>query len=97
MNVKKIDVSNIIYEYRDKLQEEENIQGKFRKFDIVFIEDEKEDYIAIIDTYDKQRKGYMVRYKNEKGGFGVRCWIDEDKITLVERQNPIEIKDEYDF
>ena len=97
MNVKKIDVPTKLYEYRDKLKKEYEIVGKFKRFDIVYVKEIKEEsFIAIIVDYTKEI-GYIINYIDDNGSFCRRAWIGEENITLVEKQNPTEIKDECDF
>lgn len=97
MELKKIDVPNKLYEYRDELKKEHDIIGDFKRFDIVYVEDNNKSYIAIIE--DSFHDGYELRYINENGAHCQNAFTSRAnvKLTLVERQNPTEIKDDYDF
>lgn len=97
MELKKIDVPNKIYEYRDDLKKEHNIVGDFKRFDIVYVENNNKSYIGIIE--DSFHDGYKVRYINENGAHWQDAFTSRAnvKLTLVERQNPIKEKDDYDF
>lgn len=89
MDLKKIDVPNKLFEYRNKLKKEHDIVGDFKRFDIVYIErDNYEPYIGIIaDTFNY---GYKVNYINENGQYCTNSFTARAnaEITLVERQNP---------
>lgn len=91
MQIKKIDVPNKVYHLRDKLKKEHNIVGDFKRFDIVYVEHDSESYIGVVD--DTFHDGYKVVHITENGqicssGFTANA---KAKITLVERQNPIEV------
>lgn len=98
-DIKKIDVPNKLFEYRDELKEEYNIVGDFKRFDIVYVEHENKDpYIGIlVDKYGDD--GYNVSYINDSGSHLTNCFTGRSnaKVTLVEKQNPTEVKDDYDF
>ena len=99
MDLKKIDVPNKLYEYRDELKKEHDTVVDFKRFDIVYVEKKnKEQFIGIIfDDYGLS--GYVVKYINENGEYTYTSFTGNaiENITLVERQYPIEVEDECDL
>ena len=99
MDLKKIDVPNKLYEYRDELKKEHDTVVDFKRFDIVYVEKKnKEQFIGIIlDNYGMS--GYVVKYINENGEYASKSFTGNaiENITLVERQYPIEVEDECDL
>ena len=99
MNVKKIDVPAKLYEYRDNLKEIDEVINGFKKFDIVYVEKKsQEPFIGIIvDNYGFS--GYIIKYIDENGQYVSTSFTGDyiKNITLVEKQNPTEIKNDCDF